>query len=66
MIGYMCGVFDILRAEDLQNLDMQIQLAKQDGAKYFGLGIYEKELCDKYSFKRYRRQNENYGTNNWC
>lgn len=28
MIGYMCGVFDILRAEDLQNLDMQIQLAK--------------------------------------
>ena len=46
MIGYMCGVFDILRAEDLQNLDMQIQLAKQDGAKYFGLGIYEKELCE--------------------
>lgn len=30
MIGYMCGVFDILRAEDLQNLDMQIQLAKQE------------------------------------
>ena len=46
MIGYICGVFDILRAEDLQNIDMQIQLAKQDGIKSFGLGIYEKELCE--------------------
>lgn len=46
MIGYICGVFDILRAKDLQNLDMQIQLSKQDGADSFGVGIYEKELCE--------------------
>lgn len=46
MLGYSCGVFDVLRAEDLQSLDMQIQLGKEEGMDCFGLGIYEKSLCE--------------------
>lgn len=45
-IAYSKGVYDILRATDLQKLDEQIQLSKGDGAESFGLGIYEKELCE--------------------
>ena len=46
MIAYSCGVYDILRAKDLQKLDMQIQLSRQEGAECFGLGIYDKNLCE--------------------
>ena len=45
MIAYAHGKYDILRAKDLQELDKQIQLSKQDGAEYFGLGIYDSNLC---------------------
>lgn len=46
MIAYSKGVYDILRAEDLQKLDQQIQLSKESGAESFGLAIYEKDLCE--------------------
>lgn len=46
MIAYTCGAYDILRAKDLQELDRQIQLSKQDGSEFFGLGIYDNNLCE--------------------
>ena len=46
MIAYACGVFDILRAKDLQNLDRKMQLSRQDGSSVFGLGIYDSNLCE--------------------
>lgn len=50
MIAYASGVFDILRSKDLQDLDKKIQLSKQEGAEYFGVGIYENELCENLGF----------------
>ena len=46
MIAYTHGIYDILRAKDLQDLDKQIQLSSQDGASYFGVGIYDANLCE--------------------
>lgn len=46
MIAYTHGIYDILRAKDLQELDKQIQLSGQDGATYFGVGIYDSNLCE--------------------
>lgn len=50
MIAYSIGVFDILRAKDLQELDKKIQLSKQEGVKHFGIGIYENDLCEHLGF----------------
>lgn len=47
MISYTCGLFDILRAKDLQDLDQQIQLSKEQGAQYFAIGIYDETLSEK-------------------
>ena len=46
MIAYTHGVYDILRAKDLQEIDRQIQLSTQDGAEYFGIGVYDSNLCE--------------------
>jgi len=46
MIAYTHGIYDILRAKDLHELDKQIQLSCQDGATYFGVGIYDSNLCE--------------------
>ena len=50
MIAYTTGVFDILRAKDLQELDKKIQLSKEEGIENFGVGIYEDELCENLGF----------------
>lgn len=50
MIAYTYGVYDILRAKDLQELDKQIQLSRQDGSQFFGLGIYDNNLCENLGF----------------
>ena len=50
MIAYTCGAFDILRAKDLQELDRQIQLSKQEGSEFFGVGIYDNNLCENLGF----------------
>lgn len=50
MIAYTCGTFDILRARDLQDLDKKIQLSKQEGSEYFGVGIYDNNLCENLGF----------------
>lgn len=50
MIAYSCGAFDILRARDLQDLDKKIQLSKQEGSEYFGVGVYENNLCENLGF----------------
>lgn len=46
MIAYTCGSYDILRAKDLQDLDMKIQLSKEKGINHFGIGIYDNNLCE--------------------
>lgn len=50
MIAYSTGVFDILRAKDLQDLNRKIQLSKEEGLEYFGVGIYENDLCENLGF----------------
>ena len=45
-VGFSYGVYDILRAKDLDKLDREIQLSKEEGNDIFGLGIYDKDLCD--------------------
>lgn len=44
--SYSCGTCDILRAEDLRKLDKLIQLSKEKGATYFGIGIYDSNVCE--------------------
>ena len=46
IVGYAKGNFDILRQKDLQILDQQIQLSKEEGTEVFGLGIYDSNLCE--------------------
>ena len=46
IVGYAKGNFDILRQKDLQILDQQIQLSKEEGTEVFGLGIYDSDLCE--------------------
>ena len=50
MIAYTYGTYDILRAKDLQELDKKIQLSRQDGSEFFGLGIYDNNLCENLGF----------------
>ena len=46
MIAYSCGAWDVLRAKDLEELDKEIQLAKDKGAECVGLAIYDDNLCE--------------------
>lgn len=48
MISYGLGMFDILRSEELHNLTDEILKAKNNGAKAFGLGIYDSNLCENF------------------
>lgn len=45
MIAYSMGAYDILREEDLQEIDKQIQLSKENGIENFAIGVYDEELC---------------------
>lgn len=45
MITYTYGSYDILRAKDLEELDKQIQVSRQEGSSSFGLGIFDENLC---------------------
>lgn len=45
MIAYSIGAYDILREEDLRDIDKQIQLSKEQGIENFAIGIYDEELC---------------------
>ncbi len=46
MLGYVTGVYDILRIKDLQKLDMIIQKNIEKGNKYFAIALYDEELCE--------------------
>lgn len=46
MIAYFRGAYDVLRAKDLEELDKEIQLAKDKGAECVGLAIYDDNLCE--------------------
>lgn len=47
MLGYISGVYDILRKKDLERLDMAAQVSQEKGNKYFAVAVYTNELCDK-------------------
>ena len=47
MLGYVSGVYDILRKRDLERLDMAAQVSQEKGNKYFAVAVYSDELCDK-------------------
>lgn len=46
MIAVFRGAYDVLRAKDLEELDKEIQLAKDKGAECVGLAIYDDNLCE--------------------
>ena len=45
MIAYSIGAYDILREEDLRDIDRQIQLSREQGIENFAIGVYDEELC---------------------
>ena len=47
MIGYVTGVYDILRESNLSRLDETIQKGKERGNKIFAIGIYTENLCQE-------------------
>ena len=47
MLGYLSGIYDILRINDLERIDRAIQENLERGNKYFALAIYEDELCER-------------------
>ena len=47
MLGYITGVYDILRKKDLERLDMAMQVSQENGNDYFAIGVYDDELCEK-------------------
>lgn len=47
MLGYLSGVYDILRINDLERIDGAIQRNIEKGNKYFALAIYDDKLCEK-------------------
>lgn len=52
MIAYKYGSFDILRADDLKELDKYIQISKEEGAEYFALGIYDDNMFEQLGFDK--------------
>lgn len=46
MIACFRGAYDVLRAKDLEELDKQIQVAKDKGAECVGLAVYDDNLCE--------------------
>ena len=52
MLGYITGVYDILRARDLKKLDMAIQKNREQKNKYFAIALYEDELCEKLGINK--------------
>lgn len=50
MLGYVSGVYDILRKKELERLDMAIQVNQENGNQYFGVAVYDDELCEKLGF----------------
>lgn len=47
MLGYLTGIYDILRINDLERIDKAIQENLERGNKYFALAIYDDKLCEK-------------------
>lgn len=47
MLGYLSGVYDILRINDLERIDRAIQENLERGNKYFALAIYDDKLCEE-------------------
>lgn len=50
MLGYLSGVYDILRINDLERIDKAIQENIERGNKYFALAIYDDKLCEELGF----------------
>lgn len=51
MLGYISGVYDILRQTDLRKIDETIQINLEKGNEYFALAIYNDELCKELGYE---------------
>lgn len=47
MLGYLSGIYDILRVNDLERIDRAVQENLERGNKYFALAIYDDKLCEE-------------------
>ena len=59
MISYGLGIFDVLRAEQLDELTEKINQSKQKGSEAFGVGVYEDELCKSIGYENVLKSAEN-------
>lgn len=52
MLAYEIGPYDMLRADDLDEIDKQIQLSREQGIKNFAIGIYDDNVCQALNINK--------------
>ena len=52
MIAYSTGAYDILRENDLKDIDKQIQKSKEKGIENFAIGIFEDKSMPSIRIKQ--------------
>lgn len=52
MLAYEVGSYDMLREDDLEAIDQQIQLSREQGIKNFGIGIYDDNVCQALNINK--------------
>ena len=52
MLAYEIGPYDMLRADDLNEIDKQIQLSREQGIKNFAIGIYDDNVCQALNINK--------------
>ena len=52
MLAYEMGPYDMLRADDLDEIDKQIQLSREQGIKNFAIGIYDDNVCQALNINK--------------
>lgn len=51
MLGYVTGVYDILRQTDMKKIDEAIQKNLEKNNEYFAIGVYNDELCKSLGYE---------------
>lgn len=51
MLGYVTGIYDILRQSDMKKIDEAIQKNLEKNNEYFAIGIYNDELCKTLGYE---------------
>lgn len=52
MLAYEIGPYDMLRADELDEIDKQIQLSREQGIKNFAIGIYDDNVCQALNINK--------------